>query len=262
MSKNYNTKEKLLIPIHQPTIHGTLDVMKNDKIMRKKRRRPSSWIPFRSEFYTGSDSDEDDDQKPKRNTSQSIGGYIKTPTSSISDIDEQELEWDETPEQFQLVEENNFDLEDMTPQLQPRRLFSEDEDQIENNTSGKTKTKHKLQRRNAMRRKRQNKPKSVPLIRTNRRRSSTSTTAHSYPNSPTDVKTNEVQHLNDVLIMNQPIVPAAVTMGSVVQRYGQVLENSDVRRSARIRANLEEQGRKPINYKRMHMQGSTEGTRP
>ena len=61
-------------------------------------------------------------------------------------------------------------------------------------------------------------------------------------------------------MINQPIVPAAVTMGSVVQRYEQVLENSAVRRSARIQAYLEEQGRKPINYRRMHMQGSTEGT--
>ena len=78
---------------------------------------------------------------------------MKTPPLTLTDTDEYELEWDESPEQFQLSEEYIADQDDRSTHLQPRRLFSEHSVQLEDNTTGKPIVLHKLQRRNAMRRK-------------------------------------------------------------------------------------------------------------
>ena len=74
------------------------------------------------------------------------------------------------------------------------------------------------------------------------------------------MRTDEVQNLESVLRVNQPLLPDTVMLGPTVQNYSRVLQHSEVRRSARIRAAYEEQGRDLHNYKELNKHGWTDRT--
>ena len=76
-------------------------------------------------------------------------------------------------------------------------------------------------------------------------------TSLSAPTSPSEVRLNEVQNLDNVLQPRNPILPAAVELNQNVQFVGQALRNEETRRSNRIQS----KGR--TDYKKLHKYGRT-----
>ena len=197
----------------------------------------------------------------KTNRDKHIKEKIVKPTTITMDVwdkSDEEIEWDNTPEQIQLTGQrinisDSDDLENMEQLLVPCRLFDETSD-TEYKTCTTTKPKTKLQRRNAIRRKNKTCARTEPRKQEKGKNWNT----RSYPTSPSEVDTNRVQNLNAILRAHEPLVPHAVRLDSTVQQVGHALENmearNNLRRSARIRARAED-GCTPINYLGLHKEG-------
>ena len=160
------------------------------------------------------------------------------------------LQWDDSPEQYQLDET----IQGLEQAIEPRRLFpdvddddhvdepltSEDltDDEVFNRDKFETPpTAPKLKRNNAMRNKErpqvENREKSEPRV---------TRQMLSNPSSPYNLNLNARQNLENVLNPNIPIIPDLVELGPQVQNFEIALEGvqNQTRRSAR--------DRKPINY--------------
>ena len=259
MSKPYLTKQKLLIPIHHPLVSKC----SNDEptINNKQRKHNNTWNPFNSEFYLDAESDIEEEATQCRQIvkTERMRDTDEAPNLSASEV---EYEWDDSPEQFELINTNHQMVETTEEEtdevLMPRQLFSYDSDKDSNN-SHRTEgiVRPRLQRSNAMRRKRLVIGHSIPKRRYGRRRSSDNDRQiRSQPTTPTDVQVDVVQNLNFILQPNNPIVPEAVQMDATVQRYERALQEGNVRRSARIQAKAQGQGNAVMNYKEYDANGS------
>ena len=159
MSKTYKTKQKLLVPIHQPTIPK--DDSQNENLPLTESVIPNNpWTPFNQDFYHDSESDDDEDKNDHHchyKTFQTKQSPIYFEEPSIDD-----MEWDDTQQQLELTSSNK-DAETSEDEeiMQPRALF--DSDNREQNGQ-----KSRLKRSNAIRRKRQDneRPMSGNHVRT------------------------------------------------------------------------------------------------
>ena len=169
-------------------------------------------------------------------------------TKAIFEASDHDLEWDNSTEQFQLMDHANVsdEEEDLFEQImQTTPLY---------NTDDEDRRQPKLKRSNAIRR------KHHPLTRSSSTSSLEQTNANviqraiaSTPTSPSKVILNQVNNLNLVLKPNVPIVPDAVQLNNQVQMLNQALDHTldtTVRRSARI---LEQGGQ--IDYRQMNEDG-------
>ena len=250
MSKTYKTRNKFLIPIHQPndpdrSEHEDIDELDN-KIsddIKDKPTRYIQWNPFDDKFFNDTDSEDED---------QVVETTIPTirKMSPIWDANEQEIEWDSSPELLQL--ECNIQLNDSenTEESPRRKLFSDSSCET---SPEYTASKPRLKRQNAIRR-RHRYERSWSETKTKHRDRNNTLKASSCPTSPSQIVTNRVQNLDNVMRPNIPIVPETVAMGSNVQNFDPVLRNPDVRRSARIRS-IEENRQTPIDYRMLNKQG-------
>ena len=221
------------------------------------------WNPINEKFYHDDSDDEtsyENDDKDTVNAQDYQRREIRDTVGAtntvgmvwnITDDEDVEPEWDNSPEQYQLQEDDAHSEEF---ELRPRRLFAE----VENNNDLRASTEEtsddevferihfqspvvnpRLKRRNAMRQK----PSSEPRITRNMVQSGNYGVSISNPTSPSLINLTERQNLERVLIPNHPLVPEQVQLAPVVQNLNGALENM-VRRSRRVSAR--------IDYKRLH----------
>ena len=250
MSKTYKTKSKLLKKIHQARQPEYADVIEDDQTRqtRELKKRQTPWNPFDPQFFDNSDSENEEDDVTRKKQTHSTSTKI----IPIPDANNQEIEWDDSPELIQLQEPTS--TPETTPQdpMLPRRLF---EDHAETNQSSNERTIPKLKRRNAIRRK-WNPVMNAQSEEMPRRISQIPRKIRSNPTTPREVQLDQVNNLNAVLKPRTPITPHAVQLDSV-QRLDEALSQASPqrRRSARILAQEERQGKKTINYMEFNRRG-------
>ena len=266
MGKVYTSNSKHLTTIHKPE-HPSQDLYDEDQfeVESVKINKPLSvWNPVNQLFFTESDDDSDDTQEPRPLVQQQ-------PRHQVA-LSDEELQWDSSPEQIALQahHDESSDNQELNNVLLPRQLFpnnsqsnpsslstveTSDEDVFYNDDFATPPTEPKLKRNERLRLnvkfpKQRNEPMSEPRITRNMLHSGRYTSL-SAPTSPSEVRLNEVQNLDNVLQPRNPILPAAVELNQNVQFVGQALRNEETRRSNRIQS----KGR--TDYKKLHKYGRT-----
>ena len=127
MGKVYNTRQKHLITIHKPIVPEDTQEEPKDHEEVKVTIKPSKilkpWNPINVKFYHGeSDDDTSDEDDEKTDTDNGQRGETRDIAWNISDEENIEPDWDNSPEQYQLQEEN---IQEEDHVLLPRRLFAE-----------------------------------------------------------------------------------------------------------------------------------------
>ena len=257
MGKIYKTKPKLLHTIHRP-LHPNFkleDTTDNTKAHDKPNKIKPEWNPINSRFFKDDDDDDQSDTEIESNTEE---GLDENPNNDLdSSHTSNDLQWDDSPEQYELDEAHNPNLDQA---IEPRRLFSDNDspanddltsedsrdDAVFNRDSFETPpTEPRLRRSNAMRTKERPiveiDPESEPRV-TRRMLSN--------PTSPYNLQLNQRQILNNVLNPNAPLVPELVDLGPRVQNLEQALataENNESRRSSRVKPT--------VDYLELHTKG-------
>ena len=263
MGKVYQTKQKLLHTIHRP-VHPNNEA-EDDKINLRtqvnQKEIKRKWNPINAQFFKD-DDEEDDDQS---DTSETETNAEEIPDDNAhNDLDSSQtsndLQWDNSPEQYELDDAHNPDL---THAIQPRELFPADDspanddltsedskdDTVFNRDSFETPpTEPRLKRSNAIRTKNRlqvdDDTDSEPRV---------TRQMLSNPTSPFNLRLNERQVLENVLNPNAPLVPELVELGPRVQNLAQALEgveNDASRRSSRRIAK--------VDYLKFHNEGKRE----
>ena len=257
MSKVYNTRPKLLIPIHRPRLPNVDEeekkIIETEQITRTQNQH---WIPFDLKFFNDSETDDETNDNIVK-----VNKRTKTrkPTT-IYDISEPEIEWDDSVEQIQLLEQitTSPTQEDgnLAIAIQERNLFIPP---AVEKTPPSLKVK-RLRRRNAMRRKRR-----TVILEAHRQEVDDSFTAEpevrnaiSQPSSPSQVIGNEVANFEILLNPRIPLHPDMVQLANV-QHLEHVLPQTsqprERRRSARLQAQMNDQEGSRINYQEFHRHG-------
>ena len=264
MRKVYNTRQKHLITIHRPIVPDDTQEDANDlddvEVSVKPSKVLKPWNPINAKFYRDdSDDDTSDEEDRKIDTDNDQRRGTRVTAWNMSDDENIEPEWDNSPEQYQLQEEDIQEEEDNTHneelELLPRRLFAEveeDNDELKASTEETSDdevferihfhspvTNPKLRRRNAMRQK----PNSEPRITRNMVQSGNYGGSISNPTSPSLINLTARQNLERILIPNHPLVPEQVQMAPVVQNLDAALQNIE-RRSRRVSVR--------IDYRKLH----------
>ena len=264
MSKVYNTKEKHLVTIHRPkhpdNSNDDPEDFDDEKERTKSIENVKQWNPINNKFYHDDSDDDDSNNECDVDKTDIDNG----PRRELIEIDEENIEpeWDHSPEQYELQEENN---ENDDVELHPRRLFDDEAEDENNGVQPSTEetsdeevfervvfhtplSTPKLQRRNAMRRK---KADSVPRITRNMLQSGSYRVSISEPTTPSVINLNERQNLERILVPNHPLVPEQVVLAPVVQNLNAALENiaieTNKRRSRRAAVRLD--------YKKLNEEG-------
>ena len=272
MGKVYKTNQKYLHTIHRPSIpfkdpsiniDGTANNTSKDSY-NTVCDLSAKWNPIRKQFFQDDSDDDEDDSNSKNNIetrSNLVSQQRQNPVLDSSHTSS-ELQWDDSPEQYQLEEEaSDADLNEV---LQPRVLFppvgeddqendsitSEDasDDDVFHDEHKTPSSQPKLTRSNAMRYRQRPEFQTVP-------RSDPRVTRQmlSNPTSPYNVNLHERQNLNEVLNPNVPLLPELVNLGPMVQNFENALENPqplEVRKSGRRK--------KQIDYLKFHEEGKKE----
>ena len=275
MGKVYKTNQKYLHTIHRPKLPSSDDIIEQDLITSDTcngaayNSSTSPWNPIRKQFFREDDDDDDSDSEKETEEVPTVN------SQQDQDLDSShtslELQWDHSPEQYQLDEE--LYETDFTEAIQPRVLFppvNEDEksndtltsedasdDNVFHNDEYETPgIQPKLKRSNAMnpqelKRSNAMRLKARPGLETDPRSDQRVTRRMlSNPSSPYNINLNERQNLNNVLNPNIPLLPDLVNMGPRVQNLERALnvdEPQEVRRSARAK--------NTVNYLKFHEEG-------
>ena len=235
MSKTYKTDEKRLLTIHRPTFPEPDDEDESDLEEDQQPLKAPPWNPINPQFFF--DNSEDEDETPAQLPNElpihvNIEEQIEVNIQDAEDS-ENELEWDDSPEQINLqinVEENLQNL------LQPRRLFSEDDDDDEvfsnyqtpastpsppsprkQTTRNNATRVGGLVRQNAFRKKKKPVQLNTSEPRITRSMSRAKPNSSSAPTSPSEVLLNRSQNLQNILKPTAPLVPESILMGPRVQ---------------------------------------------
>ena len=261
MGKIHNTKQKLLHTVHRPMhpkVEGRESSSKSaSNCPKEKVKQKLSWTPINPKFFNDDDDDESDDDNSKTESNTE-----EIPRDQASDSDtsrsSDNLEWDDSPEQYQLDGSLNEEFEET---IRPRRLFSDtkssaadddltsedlnDDEVFERDAFATPPSAPKLTRSNAMRKEKPVTidPDSEPRV-----------TRRMFldPTSPYNVNLNARQNLANVLDPRAPIIPEVVELGPRVQNLNLALEHvgqGTQRRSARVGT------KDPVNYKKLHNEG-------
>ena len=265
MGKVYKTNEKYLHTIHR----STCPIKSNDIDIPTGTSSHSTvcdlstsiWNPIRKQFFHDDDDDDEDDSNPENNIEAIPNHGIQQRQHQGLDLSQSslELQWDESPEQYQL-DEDAYES-DLNEVLKPRVLFppvGEDDQVNESLTSEDTSdddvfhdehktpsSQPKLTRSNAIRYK-----QGQELLTNSRSDPRVTRQMLSNPTSPYNLNLHERQNLNQVLNPNVPLLPELVNMGPVVQNFENALENpqpAEVRRSGRRR--------NQVDYLKFHEEG-------
>ena len=131
MGKVYKTNQKYLHTIHRPSIpfkdpsiniDGTANNTSNDSY--NTVCDPSAkWNPIRKQFFQDDSDNDEDDSNSKNNIETRTNLVSQQRQNPVLDSSHtsSELQWDDSPEQYQLEEEaSDADLNEV---LQPRVLF-------------------------------------------------------------------------------------------------------------------------------------------
>ena len=127
MGKVYKTNEKYLHTIHRPTF----PIKSNDIDIPTSTSSHSTvcdlstslWNPIRKQFFHDDDDDDEDDSNPENNIEAIPNHGIQQRQHQGLDLSQSslELQWDESPEQYQL-DEDAYES-DLNEVLKPRVLF-------------------------------------------------------------------------------------------------------------------------------------------
>ena len=110
MGKVYNTKEKLLRPIHRPSIVS--DIFDDEQIKHTTSATTARerWSPFNKEFYEQDDSDDDEERAIKSSFNMEKNDVPQG--SGVFAEDNIDIEWDDAPELISLVGTEQEHIED------------------------------------------------------------------------------------------------------------------------------------------------------
>ena len=249
MNKVYHTNQKYLTTLHRPeTLNEETDFQDDEENYHSQPEEQNTfktqWSPINIQFFeTDDDSDEDIECISLSKT------YKKTSIKKETDTEDLELQWDHTPEQYEL---ESTDMDNFEHLLLPRPIFNEenlqdqetlssDDDVFMPNTPPERRST-KLTRRNAIRRKKNN---TEPRV-TRQRLSTLTRNSNSQPTSPTAIQLNRCQNLDAYLRPRHPIVNEVVSLQHV-QNLHNVLQPNVPRRSSRNRIR--------VDYARLHHGG-------
>ena len=288
MSKTYETNEKRLKMIHRPEFIDDEDVHVDvEEVLIMKTPEYKTWNPIDQNFFKQEDSDNDEEDLrdeshnnlPSKDTEveEEHNANLVALNDVLEDLHGEEtgqgLEWDDSPEQFQLkLDSSDENFEEI---LRPRKLF-QDENNLKSLTSDTSDsevfnrqeipttaaTTSKLKRQNAFRRKRINKkvsesiprPPNDPTTSTEleeeRRITRSSLRSVSLPTTPSQVILDQPQLLEEVLPRGIPLVPEAVHLGPQVQQLDVALQQLN-QNTGRPRRST----RKDINYEKYNETG-------
>ena len=263
MSKVYNTNQKHLIAIHHP-VHPNQDDPYIDnfdeEIIPIKEKKEIPFNPFNSQFYHDDDDDDVDDEKDIVKSS-----IFSVKNSPIHPLEaDPELEWDDSPEQY-AIQQFSSDNEVLNNAIKPRTLFQADDNHDDISLTSEDSNDEvfhgfrtppsspKLKRNNAIRLKQNPLLQSLSEPRITRLMLHSNRLSVSNPNSPSSVALDRVQNLENILNPNAPLVPEAVNLGPRVQNFNQALANVEIRRSSRIRSNIDSKGK--VDYRQLHEHG-------
>ena len=162
MNKVYHTNQKYLTTLHRPeTLYEETDFQEDEENYHaqpeEKITYKTQWSPINSHFFeTDDDSDEDEERNNKTKT------YKKTNVKKETDTEDTELQWDHTPEQYEL---ESTDMDNLELLLLPRPIFNDEilqdqetlssDDDIFMPSTPPERRSTKLTRRNAIRKKTQ-----------------------------------------------------------------------------------------------------------
>ena len=260
MSKVYQANPKHLVMVHkaEQVNYDEEDETYDDPHEPSPVKTETPWNPINSNFYHDSSDDEEDDEEI--NLKPSDHARVPAVPLQLSDADN-ELEWDNSPEQFQLQPSPEHSADEA---LLPRQLFNQedsneeethvdltdstsDEEVFHRDEFATPPSAPRLKRNNAMRIKRNIEPVSEPRTTVTREfLHSGRYQSISNPTTPSQVVLNERQSLGNILNPRNPIVPETVAMNQEVQRLEQAL---DEHQNRRMRA------RKKIDYAKLHKFG-------
>ena len=293
MSKVYKTKQKHLNTIHRPQlpISEELDSDENQTDPADVIKVPR-WNPINQRFYQSDSEDDELEENAKNVVLPKVGDddeqNIETDDEAIpeneaevsdeSSNNEVDLQWDSSPEQFALIDNNSLE-EPVDNALQPRQLFESDDadksddevedtdDQVEYDDDDFTsdtddeevfnrdefytpEQNPRLKRSNAFRKKKAQQSLSEPRVTRQMLNSSDFRVSLSNPSSPSEVTLNRPQLLNRVLNPRLPLVAEAVNLGPAAQRLHHALEPvQPARQSARNRSKAK------LDYLELHRKG-------
>ena len=311
MSKTYETDEKRLRVIHRP---APIDDSDDDEIFEDdpiaiQLKKPNSWNPIDSRFFSKNQDDDDDDdvtsdeqQPADYNDSVNnspVNAGPEEPEEGASEnadelaseeYDDDQLEWDSSPEQYQLnLSTDDHRNDDIDHALRPRILFPNDQsdpepDSLTSEASSEVFNVHdvptpatnsKLLRNNAFRKRVRpprrprttGTPPSLPRITRSQTRESpvshegsvprvtrSSIRSISAPTTPSQVIPDQVQLLHRVLPQHDPVVPEVVQLGPRVQRLDRALQHPPVLPEGRPRRST----RRDIDYLKYDETGDKE----
>ena len=267
MSKTYKTDEKRLLTIHRPKFP---DSEEDDDleigVQFKETVKAPSWNPVNPQFFNDDSDDEELDTVVEvihpRIENQLEDSDQENLSSSENYESENELQWDDSPEQIYLQAEPE---ELIQLALLPRNLFKDDnteplnneevDDEVftdfhtplatpppRNESRRKKIRNQQLTRQNAFRRNRTCRiPRSEPRITRSVTRSVPFSS--SAPTSPSQVVLDRSQNLENILNPRAPIVQEAIVIGPRVQTV------PSPRRSAR------NQGKDRQDYRKLNKYG-------
>ena len=174
MSKVYKTSEKHLVTIHRPEypdVLSDLGYSDDDEEIENIAidERITDWNPINDQFFHDDESNDEDENEIETN----FDDEIDDPSTNSVTGGESDLQWDSSPEQIALIQDDI----DLAAALEPRRLFAAtDDDQDDDLTSSTDEevftrdnfqtppSTPKLQRRNAMLHRYKLKANSEPRI--------------------------------------------------------------------------------------------------
>ena len=247
MSKVYKTTQKHLVTIHRPEYPTEmLNDEENESEEVEIENKTHAWKPINDKFFYDVDSDDEEEHDEQlHNENDDI-------SSSVAEVNEPDLQWDSSPEQYALLQDQHLssDDPDLANVLAPCRLFAETDDNVEEDLTPIPSTDEevftrdsfqtppsapKLPRRNAMLQRYKPKANSEPRI-TRTLLNSDRYQFLSNPTSPSQVILDVRQNLENVFNPRAPLVADNVSLDNRVQMLDHVLDDLNSpprRRSAR-----------------------------
>ena len=248
MSKVYKTGDKYVTTMHRSRLQevDASDCNCDDQPVFKPKyiQKENVWSPINKLFYTNDDSDDEDNNPINVKKEMSI--------QRESESSNDELSWDDSPQQYELaipISEEDPELADI---LRPKPLFMEprtdspsssSHDEVFMEQSPIPPKNPRLKRRNAMRKK-----KTMTEPRITRRQLSLRSQHRSRSENASPTREVEelhrCQNLNNVLQPKRPIVPEAVNLLQS-QNLSEVIPSDAPRRRLRDRPK--------VDYLKLHL---------
>ena len=254
MGKVYKTNAKYLIKTHRPPAIMEHEEGQKTKIGRNpgtnnQQKTIHKWSPINMQFFIDDDSDEED--TIKANKKQHV-----TLDHDTFQYEENQLRWDHSPEQYQLINQDTTD-DELQVLLRPQPIFQTNSDNSESSSHDEvfmerspTRCKNtKLKRQNAIRIKKNMTEPRITRSSWKRINNNFNRNSRSQTNTPNRDNLQRCQNLENKIPLRKPLVPEAVHMDQVqdLEYVLPIEETPDNSRRGTLRR------RPKVDYLKLHL---------